>query len=297
MKKILSVFVILLLVITIPSTLAQEMTLADKAKQKSIQVEIDEKGKVHVIHTIEKSNIPKQIELIDGIRSNITVHDDEGNEQQHAIMGENDGVLIFPSSGDVIVEYDLVEALEVKGNIWLWNFFYSESTSFIFPDKVDLVFANDRPVYLGEKEGMMCHGCQMKLEYAINEPKIIHNVKWEQKEFIVITKSFAEISNFVFDQPSKSISFNVKPDNGFVTTIIPLKLLWEPYQVYLEDERIFFNKYINNGTHVWLNFRPDTSGDITIIGATVVPEFPIALLVLSLSIIAIIPLARKFNLR
>lgn len=297
MKKILSTLVIILLVFTIPTSFAQEISLAEEAEQKSITIEISEDGKVHVIHVVKSLKIPKQAELIDGTKLNLLVHNEEGEEKQHAVVGANDAILVFPSSEDVIIEYDLENGLKLKDNVWTWKFFYPESTSFIFPDKVDLVFANERAVYLGDREGMMCHGCQVKLEYTIDEPKIIQNVKWQEQEFKVVISTFAKINDFVFDQPSKSISFQVEPKNGFVTTIIPLELLWEPYQVYLDDEKIFFNKYIKNGTHVWLNFSPDTSGEITIIGTTVIPEFPVALLVLSVSIIAIIPLARKFNLR
>jgi len=297
MKKILSTLIIILLGFTIPASFAQEISVAEKAEQKSVTIGISENGEVHVIHVVKSLKIPKQAELIDGIKSNLLVHNEEGEEKQHAVVGENDAILVFPSNDDVIIEYDLNGVLKLKENVWTWDFRYLESTTFIFPSNVNLVFANDRPVYLGEKEGMMCHGCQMVLEYSINEPKIIHDISWEDQDFVVISRTHAAIDNFVFDQPSKSISFQVESKNGFVTTIIPLELLWEPYQVYLDDEKIFFNKYINNGTHVWLNFRPDTSGEITIIGTTVVPEFPIALLVLSVSIIAIIPLARKFNLR
>jgi len=297
MKKILSTLIIILLGFTIPASFSQEISVAEKAEQKSVTIEISEDGNVHVIHVVKSLKIPKQVELIDGVKQNLSVHNEEGEEKQHGVVGENDAILVLPSSEDVIIEYDLKEALELKENVWTWDFRYLESTAFIFPSNVDLVFANDRPVYLGEREGMMCHGCQMILEYSIDEPKIIRDASWEDRDFKVVLRTHAEINNFIFDQPSKSISFQVEPKNGFVTTIIPLELLWEPYQVYLDDEKIFFNKYINNGTHVWLNFRPDTSGEITIIGTTVVPEFPVALLVLSVSIITIIPLARKFNLR
>lgn len=298
MINILSILVIVLLVLTIPASFGQEFSLeAEKAKQKRVEVKISSNGHVHVTHIVEKSTTPKQVELIDGIKSNLVVHDGDGEEKQHAVIGANDAILIFPSDEEAIVEYDLENALELRGNVWTWDFRYLESTAFIFPDKVDLVFANDRLVYLGEREGMMCHGCQMLLEYSINEPRKDHNIKWKNSEFVVISKTHAKVNDFNFDQPSKSISFHVNSNDEFVTTIIPLELLWEPYQVYMNDEKIFFHKYINNGTHVWLNFRPDMSGDITIVGTTVIPEFPFALLVLSLSIITIIPLARKFNHR
>ena len=59
-----------------------------------------------------------------------------------------------------------------------------------------------------------------------------------------------------------------------------------------------YYKYINNGTHVWLNMKPETSGEITIIGTTVIPEFPIiAPLAIGFLMILVVPLMRKFNLR
>ena len=74
-------------------------------------------------------------------------------------------------------------------------------------------------------------------------------------------------------------------------------MLWEPYSVFLDDEKIDFHEYINNGTHVWLNIRPETSGEIEIIGTTVIPEFPlIAPLAIGFLIILVMPLVRKVNL-
>jgi len=73
--------------------------------------------------------------------------------------------------------------------------------------------------------------------------------------------------------------------------------LWGPYVVLLDDEKIFFNEYINNGTHVWVNMKPETTGEIIIIGTTVVPEFPIiAPLAIGFLMIMIMPFVRKFNL-
>jgi hypothetical protein len=137
----------------------------------------------------------------------------------------------------------------------------------------------------------------MVLEYSINEPKILENVKWEDKEFIVEIRSHSNIEKFNFDQPTKSITFNVSDENRFVTTIIPLELLWKPYSVFLNDEKIYFHEYTNNGTYVWLNMKPETSGEIVIIGTTAIPEFPIiAPLVIGFSMIFLVPFIQKFNL-
>ncbi|MBI2110849.1 MAG: hypothetical protein HYT44_00335 [Nitrosarchaeum sp.] len=204
--------------------------------------------------------------MIEGTITNLIVSDEEGNEKQFGSIGDNDSVMIYPSQENTVVEYDLEDVLFLKDNVWTWNFRYLETTSFILPEEVDLIFVNDRPVYLDEKKGIACHGCQMILEYSIDEPKILKNIEFDNKEFLIEIRTFAEINQFNFDQTTKSISFDVNGEKQFVTAIIPLELLPTPHNVYMGDEKIFFHEYINNGTHVWLNIRPDNSGNVSIIG-------------------------------
>jgi len=240
--KIFGFLVILLIISIIPVADAQ-VSLAEKATQKSVEVIINSVGEVHIKHVIASSNVPKQVELIDGTVSNLSVTNEEGVEKQVNVIGDNYGVLILPSRGNSIIEYSLDDVLSQKDNVWIWSFRYLESTSFIFPEEVDLLFTNNRPVNLGEKKGIACHGCQMIIEYSINEPKIFKNVKWENNEFVVEIRSHSNIDKFVFDQPTKSITFDVSEENRFVTTIIPLELLWEPYSVFLDDEKILYHKF------------------------------------------------------
>jgi len=296
--KIFAIFIIISLILVIPSTSAQEINIEEKARQKSVEVIISNTGDIHVKHIVSSSNSPKQIDLIDGTIQNLTITDEEGKEQLVTVIGKKDAVMIFPSETDSVVEYDLEDVLLLKDNVWTLDFLYLETTIFVIPEKLDLIFVNDRPVYMDDKRGFACHGCQMILEYSINEPKNIKQVNWEGKEFLVEIRTFADIESFDFNQPVKKISFKISDDNQFVTAIIPLELLWEPYMVFLDEEKIFFHEYINNGTHVWLNMRPETPGEITIIGTTVVPEFPIiAPLAVGFLMILVVPLIRKFNLR
>lgn len=264
-------FIILALIIAIPIAYAQEISIGEKAEQKSVEVVISSSDEIHVKHVITSSNSPRQVELINGTITNLIVSDEEGKEKQPVIIGDNDGIIINPSQKNIIVEYDLGDVLFLKNNMWTWDFRYLETTSFIIP-KVDLIFVNSKPVYLGEKNGILCHGCQMILEYSIDEPRILQNIKFENKEFLIEIRTFAEINQFNFDQTTKSISFDVNGENQFITTIIPLELLSRPYNVYMGGEKIFFHEYINNGTHVWLNIRPDNSGNVSIIGATVISD-------------------------
>ena len=152
-------------------------------------------------------------------------------------------------------------------------------------------------VFLKDENSFTCHGCQMVLEYTFNEPRKIEKVNWENREFDVEMITFAEIEDFEFNQPSKEISFKVNESNQFVTTVIPLELLWGPYAVFLDDEKMYFHEYVNNGTHVWVNIKPDTTGQVSIIGTTVVPEFPIiAPLAIGFLMIMMMPFIRKLNL-
>ena len=295
--KIFGFLVILLIIFVIPVADAQ-ISIGEKAKQESVEVIINSDGKIHVKHVVVSSSTPKQVDLIDGTVSNLLVTNEQGEEKQANIIGDNNALLILPSNRNSIIEYNLDHVLSQKDSLWTWSFKYLETTSFILPEEVDLLFVNERPIFLSEERGILCHGCQMLLEYSINEPKNIKQVNWEDKEFVVEVRTLAEIKNFDFNQPAKKISFKVNDNNQFVTTIIPLELLWEPYSVFLNDEKILKHEFINNGTHVWLNIRPETSGEITIIGTTVIPEFPIiAPLAVGFLMILVVPLIRKFNLR
>ncbi|MHA7648246.1 hypothetical protein [Nitrosopumilus sp. S4] len=292
--KIFGLVVIFALLTIIPVANAQ-LSIGEKATQKSVEVFISLDGDVHVKHVIVKSNTPKQVDLIYGTVSNISVTNNEGEEKQFSVMGENTAVLILPSDTNSVIEYDLDHVLIQKDNVWTWSFLYLETTSFLFPEQVDLIYANERTVFLDEKRGITCHGCQMLLEYSTNEPQIFKNVKWKEKEFIVEIRSHSNMEEFVFDQPTKSISFRDLDGTNFVNVIIPLELLWEPYTLFHDDGKIFFTDY-NNGTHVWLNFEPEEPGEIMIVGTTVIPEFPIAPLVIGFLMILAVPLLKKINL-
>jgi hypothetical protein len=306
------IFTIVSLILVIPSVSAQEINIGEKANQKLVKVIISDEGDIHVKHIVSSSNSPKQVKLIDGAVQNLMINDEKGKEQLLTIIGDNDAVMISPSDNDSIIEYDLNNVLSQKDNVQTWDFRYLETTSFIFPEKLDLIFVNDRPVNLDDKNGISCHGCQMILEYSINEPKNIMRVNWEDKEFFVEIRTFADIENFNFNQPAKNITFDVSGEYRFVTAIISTGLLAGPYSILLDDDEILFHEYNNNGTHDWISLKPETSGEITILGTTVIPKtggeitilgttvileyLIIALLAIGFLIILAVLLVKKFSL-
>lgn len=295
-SKIITSFLILSLILVFPQVNAQSESFV-LVDQKAVKITIDTEGNVEVVHQIKDSTEPRELIFVKGNVSNLEFIDKLGRTESGEVVKGAEKIVILPNQGELFVKYDLSDALLLKENIWSLNYSYFETTTFTMPKEVNFFFVNERPVVLEEKNGFNCHGCQIILEYSIGEPVNHAFVNWENKEYTVEVKTFAEIEKFEFNQPAKKISFKINDSNQFVTTIIPLELLWGPYVVFLDDEKIYFHEYINNGTHAWVNIKPDTVGEVSIIGTTVVPEFPIiAPLAIGFLIILVVPLVRKFNL-
>lgn len=260
----------LLLILTWPPVYAEDTVRAD---HESVELQINALGEVRVKHIIKDSGNSQQLKLVDGTLGDISVRDARGNEVAFTASDDGMHILLPPSDEDTVVEYGLLDGLVQKDRVWTMDFSYGETTSVLIPDGVDLIFVNGKPVYMGEKNGVKCHGCYMLLEYVVDEPRTLETVQWGEDEFLVEIRTLSDVDRFEFDQPSKSIRFDVGDGQKFVTAIIPTELLGDPYSVFLDSEKIYFHEYINNGTHVWLNTKPDSGGQIEIIGTTVIPEF------------------------
>jgi len=286
-QKIFVIIAILMVFTIIPASNAQ-LSLGGEADQKSIEVKISSSGEVNVKHVVKPSNIPVNVDLLDGTISDISITNENG---------DNDSVLIFPSNQNSIVEYNLDDVLILNDNLWSFKISYPQTVVVIIPEEIDQVYVNNTPIQLGDNKGIGCHGCNMNLQYYYPLPKIIQQVEWEEDSFVVEIITNSEIEKFNFDQSLKSISFQVNDENKFITTIIPLELLGGPYVVFLDDDKILFHKFMNGETHTTLDFIPKTSGEITITGTTVIPEFPIiAPLAIGFLMILVIPLMKKINL-
>jgi hypothetical protein len=306
LRKIFYSLIVLAIIISSFPLVSAQLTLGEPASQKLIKITIGEQGEVHVLHEIKKNNNVVQVDTIDGTVSNIKVIDKEGNNVEYGTVGLESitGITIFPSKEDVIIEYDLGDALFYKDGMWVWDFFNEETTTIIFPKGVDLVFVNNSPILLQDAKGITCYGrsqnaiCDANIEYVINESTNLTKVQWEGRNFVVGIRTLTEISSFNFDQPTKSMSFNVNGDKQLITLIIPLEFLWNPYEVYLDDQKILKHEFFSNSTHVWLNIRPENSGTIRIIGTSVVPEFPLFVpFFIGISAVILLQLRNKLNLR
>jgi len=239
-----------------------------------VEAFIDNEGNVHVIHTLKESENIRQIQVMNGTVSNLLVTGQDGSSIRYGTSGKPLDITIFPTEKRVLMEYYLDDVLFLKNGRWTWDFSYSGDIRVFFPDNVHLAFVNSSPALI-ENNGIYCHACDMVLEYVIDEPVILKEIVWGNQKFTIEIITLAEISYFTFDQTKKRIFFVVVSNNDPVTLIIPLDLLENPYDVYLNEKKILKHEFVLDETHARLNFRADSSGAVDIIGSKVVGEGPI----------------------
>ena len=256
----LIIALLLLVGILSSSAIAQEIKIGEPADQV-VSVRISENGDAHVTHNVKKTNSPKQVEFLSTDFTNFSIKE---------IIQENNG-------------------------LWKLDYLYLTDTAFFLPDKVDLFYVNGNLIKLGEKKGFMCHGCQMKLEYELAPTIIKKQVTWEEKTFDVQIITQTKISELTLDQPNKTLSIDITEPNKYITLIIPRDLLWNPYEVSLNDKLIKKQERVDQDNYVWLHLNPEEKGILKIQGVSVVPEFPLTTVLILSAAMSIIVYTARFN--
>jgi hypothetical protein len=269
---------------------------------EDVTVRISESGTAHVTHYVKGNSVaPVQAELIKNNVTDLSVTDKNGSSVQYSTIGnlKKESVLIFPAQRNItLIKYDLPQVVSLNNGVWKWNYSTPTDTTFTdfyFPKGVDMIWANDRPVYLGEK-GLRQHGDGMTLEYIINEPVISQNVQWTNKNFTVGIRTLSDLGPYTFDQSAQTYAFGINKPNSFVTVIMPQELLWGPYQGKLNGNGTLTTSFHNNGTHVWIGLKPSKSGTIQLTGTTAIPEFPLFVpLVIGISAVIALQFRNRLN--
>ena len=303
-KNIFLIVAVFSLILVIPMSHAQ-LTIGGNAEQKLIEMKLDIDGTVSVKHVVSSSNMPVTVQLFSGTISNLVIINEKGEDvfENGANTGiaydpqGNQSIVIFPSKQNSIIEYNL-ESIIPEDNLLTIQTSYAETYSVIFSDEIEMIFLNDNIIFLENKKGVsLNYGGSATIQYYSNTPKIIKEVQWEENEFDVEIITDSKIDKFNFEQTSKSISFQVNEEDKFVTIIMSEELLGGPYLIFLDDEKIKFNKTMKNENNIVLNIKPEVSGEIVIIGTTVIPEFSMFIpLIMGFFIILTMPLIKKINL-
>ncbi len=274
MKILLSLLIIPILVLSGSQAFGQ-LSMGD-APHEVVKITIDETGTAHVTHEINTtaSNFkPIQVDTINGDMANLTVTDSSGNAVEYGKIQKTPLSIIINASqrNATLIKYDLINAVTNTDGVWKWNYYEPQDTDFTafhFPKGVDMVWANNRPVYLGNL-GLGQHGNGFTLEYIINEPVNIQTVQFADKNFTVGVRTVSGLGDYAFDQSLKSYSFNVDKADIPITVIMPQDLLSGPYTVTLNGNATLHQEFHYNATHAWIGFKPAKSGTIQITGGAV----------------------------
>jgi len=298
-QKIISTIIIFGLLTVIPTAYGQ-LSLGSEAKQELIEVKINPDGEINVKHVVSPSNMPTTVPLFLGEISNLIITDDLGEEINSGTANDAKGnlsVLLLPSNQNSIITYNL-ENMKINNNLFNTEISYPQKFSVIFEESINLIFLNNNVLFLDDKKGVAINGGgNMKIEFYSTESKIIEKATWEENEFDVEIITDSEIQSFNFNQPEKSLSFQVNDENKFVTITMSEELLGGPYVTLLDDEKIKYTKFVRDEGIVSLNLKPETTGQVTIIGTTVIPEFSMFLpLIMGFLIILTVPFMKKFSL-
>jgi hypothetical protein len=279
LKKLLSILIISLMFLSVSQVFGQELTMGQQPAE-DIKIVIDESGTAHVTHFVKgNSAVAIQAITVKGNMTNFSVTDKDGNSVQYFSVGTaQKSVLLPPTSRNMtLIKYDLTDVVSQINGVWEWN--YTEPsdasfTDFYFPKGVDTIWANHRPVFLGDK-GLRQHGNGFALDYIINEPTTTQTIQWQNSNFTVGIRTLSDLGPYTFDQSAKAYAFDINKPNSFVTVIMPQELLWGPYQGKLNGNATLTNTFHNNGTYVWIGLHPSKAGTVQLTGTTAIPEFPL----------------------
>ena len=303
LNKIFLILGIFAIIAVIPIANAQ-FSMGVEAYQKSIQLTVDENNIIQAKHVIGSSTSLVHIDLFEyAEKESIKVTNEDGEELEFGTLQmEEDKItitILHPIKTNAIIKYNLENVVKVIDNTSIFDINYPKTFSILFPEKIELIFVNNNLLTLGDKKGISINGGgDATIQYYSEIPKIIEEIRWEENKFNIEIITDSKIDGINFDQTSKSISFQINEKNKMVTIILPEELLWGPYAILLNDESIEFKYQEKDENYVILYLNPQSTGQITIIGTTVIPEFSMFLpLIMGFLVVLTIPFMKKINLR
>jgi len=300
-KKIFLISIICASFIIIPFADAQ-LSFGKPAYQKSIELILDKTNIVQAKHVISSSSGPVDVYLFENmIEESISVTNKDGEELQFGIVGfGNDASIsiLEPVKENAIVKYNIKNVFWKSDGISKLDIGYPKSFGIKFEEKTEFIFLNNNLIQLNDKKGISINGGgYVIVEYYNEIPKIVKEVEWEENKFNVEIITDSEVNGFNFEQITKSISFEVNEKNKKYSIILPEELLGGPYLVLLDDEKIHYQQQVKDEKNVLLSIMPQSTGEITIIGTTVIPEFSMFIpLIMGFLVVLTVPFMKKLSL-
>ena len=294
-KKILFIIFSVILISISPQVFAEEdldALLAEKnavlIEQQQIIFEVGRNSDAHKKHVIETGawfeDRPRIIEILPGEHTNLTVVDEDGDRISFSYdketFEESKYIILNQKLGnyDLIVEYTLDNFMELKDGLWAKDLRFPFDLIVMVDEEIEFIFANSRPVDVGDAKGINCVGCGLKLEYFNDGKMSVKEISSVEENFEIEFLSNEEIFEIEFiEGGTQLLNFDVKNEDQLFILKIPFENFLNPYNVYFTEEddtsldqldKIRKTEFSQNETHVNLSFRTFGEGTISIVGAT-----------------------------
>ena len=254
-----------------------------EARVPSASVAILGDGTVSVEHEVAGGGEARRVPLLGGGGARLVdvraVGADEGGGEIGGIEISDDGshAVVPAGSGGLLVRYGLEGAMRLsEPSTYSWSFLYRATTSFTLPDEVDVAFVNGQAVHFTGARAFTCHGCQMELEFTVDEPRGVQTFELggdgEKERIDVGVWTAAEVGPLAFDPASGSIAYEAGGVSGaggrWVTLVLPPGLLGPPYRAEIGGENAPVTTFDAGGGLIGVSARPAEDGTVRIFGGT-----------------------------
>jgi predicted secreted protein with PEFG-CTERM motif len=125
-----------------------------------------------------------------------------------------------------------------------------------------------------------------------------HNITIAGEQITIPINTTSSIENFVLDEEAKRVAFSISENNTVGDVMLPIgRILNGPYAVAIDGNDTAIYETVEQGGETWLRIEYDgNTDDVTIVGTSVVPEFPFAMaLILASSLGAVILVGRQLR--
>lgn len=256
-----------------------------EARVPSVSVAILGNGTVSVEHEVAGGDEARRVPLLGGgdgarlVDVRAVGAGDGGKDYTGGIEVSDDGsyAVVPAASGGLLVGYGLEGAMRLsEPSTYSWSFLYRATTSFTLPDGVDVAFVNGQAVHFTGARAFTCHGCQMELEFTVDEPRGVQTFEMgggdgEKERIGVGVWTAAEVGPLAFDPASGSIAYEaggVSDAGGrWVTLVVPPGLLGPPYRAEIGGENAPVTTFDAGGGMIGVSARPAEDGTVRIFGS------------------------------
>jgi hypothetical protein len=129
---------------------------------------------------------------------------------------------------------------------------------------------------------------------------VSQNVTVAGEQITIPINTTSAVSDFALDEEAKRISFSVIQNSSGGQVMLPIgRILNGPYAVTINGNTTTDFETTDDGSETWLRLEyEDSANEVSIVGTSVVPEFPFALaLVLVFGLAAVVLISRQGHFR